>query len=138
MDPYTKAAAVWGRPDFSVVSTSCRAPYAGVSRVRFQGTLSTPFSGVPLAVTRKISGQVSTVNSAAPPRPPHPQRHGRGDDERQMPYPDSLPTDAYLASERLDFCFLGLVAKNSRQGRISFTGLANLHLRRIRMWIRIY
>ncbi len=30
-----------------------RAPYAGVSRVRFQGTLSTPFSGVPLAVHEK-------------------------------------------------------------------------------------
>ena len=67
MDPYTKAAAVWGRAAFSLVSTSCRAPYAGVSRVRFQGTLSTLSSGVPLAVTRNISGQVSTVNSAAPP-----------------------------------------------------------------------
>jgi hypothetical protein len=32
---------------------SCRAPYAGVSRVRFQETLSTPFSGVPLAVHKK-------------------------------------------------------------------------------------
>ena len=70
MDPYTKAAAVWGRAACPLVSTSCRAPYAGVSRVRFQGTLSTLSSGVPLAVTRNISGQVSTVNSAAPPLAP--------------------------------------------------------------------
>ncbi len=32
---------------------SCRAPYAGVSRVRFQGALSTPILGVPLAVHEK-------------------------------------------------------------------------------------
>ncbi len=54
VDPYTKAAAVWGRAAFPVVSNgSCRTPYAGVSRVRFQGTLSTPFRGVPLAVHEK-------------------------------------------------------------------------------------
>jgi hypothetical protein len=43
-----------------------------------------------------------------------------------------------MSSVRLDLFFLGLVAKNSRQGRISFTGLTDLHLRRLRRWGRIY
>ncbi len=33
---------------------SVRSPYAGVIRIRFQGNLSTPASGVPLAVEFKL------------------------------------------------------------------------------------
>ena len=44
---------------------SCRAPYAGVSRVRFQGTLSTPFLGYPWRFTRKIRGPGSAANPDA-------------------------------------------------------------------------
>ncbi len=40
-----------GRLLLLLLLTSCRTPYAGVSRIRFQGTLSTPSAtGVPLAV----------------------------------------------------------------------------------------
>ena len=54
VDPYTKTATAWGRAALWVVSIAlCRAPYAGVSRVRFQGTLSTLILGVPLAVQAK-------------------------------------------------------------------------------------
>ena len=41
---------------------SCRTPYAGVSRVRFQGTLSTRILGYPWRFTRKILGRVATAN----------------------------------------------------------------------------
>jgi hypothetical protein len=32
----------------------CRAPFAGINRIRFQGTLSIPQCGIPLAVREKL------------------------------------------------------------------------------------
>ena len=54
MHLYTKtAAARAGRLFWSCRAASCRSPYAGVSRVRFQGILSTLILRVPLAAHNK-------------------------------------------------------------------------------------
>jgi hypothetical protein len=55
---------------------------------------------------------------------PKPDPHGGsgGEAECQMPKSESLTADAYLSSEVLDLCLFRLVANDSRQRGISFTG----------------